>query len=166
MSDESCKRTSILIRRLPSLGNQPELASCIFFRVGGLPGKPVLVMVHEAERNDESYLGHIWIRERSACIIIHLLIATLWLLHRLRRVYMLFNAKTSTQSDTGDRQGIWEAAPVYLPPIITSAAMNPPFRVEEVGQNIAEACRLSLLRPPPKPHPTCPVTSDLCMTRN
>ena len=52
------------------------------------------------------------------------------------------------------RTEIWKAAPLCLPPIITSAAMNPPFGVEELRQNIADACRLSLLRPPPKPHPT------------
>jgi len=39
------------------------------------------------------------------------------------------------------RREIWKAAPVCLPPIITSAGMNPPFGVEEVRQNIAEACR-------------------------
>lgn len=51
------------------------------------------------------------------------------------------------------RKEIWEAAPLCMPPIITSAAMSPVFGVEEVRENIAEACRLLLLRPLKKPHP-------------
>ncbi|KAG5637096.1 hypothetical protein H0H81_005779 [Sphagnurus paluster] len=37
------------------------------------------------------------------------------------------------------RKYIWEAAPLCLPPIVTSATMNPPFGIEEMRQNIAEA---------------------------
>ncbi|KAF5385800.1 hypothetical protein D9615_002193 [Tricholomella constricta] len=40
------------------------------------------------------------------------------------------------------RKDIWEAAPLCLPPIITSATMNPPFGIEKVQANIAEACGL------------------------
>lgn len=38
---------------------------------------------------------------------------------------------------------IWKAAPLCLPPIITSAAMNPPFGLEALRANIANACGLS-----------------------
>ncbi|KAG6811227.1 hypothetical protein H0H92_008444 [Tricholoma furcatifolium] len=40
------------------------------------------------------------------------------------------------------RRDIWEAAPLCLPPIITSATMSPPFGIEELRKNIAEACGL------------------------
>ncbi|KAJ6621474.1 P-loop containing nucleoside triphosphate hydrolase protein [Mycena sp. CBHHK59/15] len=37
---------------------------------------------------------------------------------------------------------IWEAAPLCLPPIITSATMRPMFGIEQVRANIREACGL------------------------
>jgi GTP-binding protein len=121
------------------------------------------------------------VRVHFIFILSHLLMSS----DRLRRVYILFNAKHAlnefdvqmlshlsstlisargtqpftlqsiiTKSDCiplpqvsqvieALRKGIWEAAPLCLPPIITSAAMSPPFGVEEVRQNIAEACHLS-----------------------
>lgn len=39
---------------------------------------------------------------------------------------------------------IWEAAPLCLPPIITSAVMRPSFGIDAVRANIAEACGLRL----------------------
>lgn len=41
---------------------------------------------------------------------------------------------------------IWEAAPLCLPPIITSAVMKPMFGIDAVRANIAEACGLGLLK--------------------
>ncbi|KAJ7777147.1 P-loop containing nucleoside triphosphate hydrolase protein [Mycena metata] len=41
-------------------------------------------------------------------------------------------------------QQIWEAAPLCLPPIVTSAMMTPKFGIEEVRSNIAEACGLAI----------------------
>jgi len=38
------------------------------------------------------------------------------------------------------RQEIWEAAPLCLSPIVTSAGMRPPFGIEEVRRNVVEAC--------------------------
>ncbi|KAJ6485536.1 P-loop containing nucleoside triphosphate hydrolase protein [Mycena sanguinolenta] len=46
---------------------------------------------------------------------------------------------------------IWEAAPLCLPPIITSAMMHPPFGIDGVRRNIADVCGLGPLpesRPP------------------
>ncbi|KAF8972706.1 P-loop containing nucleoside triphosphate hydrolase protein [Flammula alnicola] len=40
------------------------------------------------------------------------------------------------------RKDIWEAAPLCLPPLITSAGMSPPFGLELVRQNIVDACGL------------------------
>ncbi|KAF8903464.1 hypothetical protein CPB84DRAFT_1677997 [Gymnopilus junonius] len=40
------------------------------------------------------------------------------------------------------RKGIWAAAPLCLPPIVTSAEMSPPFGLDAVRRNIAEACAL------------------------
>ncbi|KAF8074547.1 P-loop containing nucleoside triphosphate hydrolase protein [Lyophyllum atratum] len=40
------------------------------------------------------------------------------------------------------RKEIWEAAPLCLPPVVTSATMNPPFGIEEMRKNIADACGL------------------------
>ncbi|KAF9461088.1 P-loop containing nucleoside triphosphate hydrolase protein [Collybia nuda] len=40
------------------------------------------------------------------------------------------------------RKDIWQAAPLCLPPIVTSAEMSPPFGIDEVRRNIAEACGL------------------------
>jgi len=40
------------------------------------------------------------------------------------------------------RKAIWEAAPLCLPPIVTSAKMSPPFGIEEVRKNMIEACGL------------------------
>lgn len=40
------------------------------------------------------------------------------------------------------RKDIWEAAPMCLPPIVTSAEMSPPFGIDEIRRNIAEACGL------------------------
>ncbi|KAF9554950.1 P-loop containing nucleoside triphosphate hydrolase protein [Agrocybe pediades] len=42
----------------------------------------------------------------------------------------------------GMKKDIWEAAPLCLPPIVTSAEMRPPFGVDLVRQNIAQACGL------------------------
>ncbi|TFK68746.1 P-loop containing nucleoside triphosphate hydrolase protein [Pluteus cervinus] len=39
------------------------------------------------------------------------------------------------------RKQIWEAAPLCLPPVITSAAMSPPFGIDKIRQNIADVCR-------------------------
>ncbi|KAJ7609016.1 P-loop containing nucleoside triphosphate hydrolase protein [Roridomyces roridus] len=44
------------------------------------------------------------------------------------------------------RKQIWEAAPLCLPPIVTSAAMRPMFGIDTVRANIAEACGLGLLK--------------------
>ncbi|KAK7031700.1 putative GTP-binding protein EngB [Favolaschia claudopus] len=41
---------------------------------------------------------------------------------------------------------IWEAAPLCLPPIITSAAMRPMYGIDAVRKNIADVCGLSLPR--------------------
>jgi len=38
------------------------------------------------------------------------------------------------------RTQIWEAAPLCLPSIVTSTQMDPPFGIEEVRMNIADAC--------------------------
>ncbi|KAJ7231716.1 P-loop containing nucleoside triphosphate hydrolase protein [Mycena haematopus] len=46
---------------------------------------------------------------------------------------------------------IWEAAPLCLPPIITSAMMHPQFGIDGVRRNIADVCGLEPLpesRPP------------------
>jgi GTP-binding protein len=40
------------------------------------------------------------------------------------------------------RQDIWAAAPLCLPPIVTSAEMRPPFGLDLVRQNITNACGL------------------------
>ncbi|KAH9479766.1 putative GTP-binding protein EngB [Psilocybe cubensis] len=40
------------------------------------------------------------------------------------------------------KKDIWDAAPLCLPPIITSAEMSPPFGINQVRQSIAEACGL------------------------
>ncbi|KAF8884816.1 hypothetical protein BD779DRAFT_1471894 [Infundibulicybe gibba] len=40
------------------------------------------------------------------------------------------------------RRQIWEAAPLCLPPIVTSTQMSPPFGIEEVRKNILDACGL------------------------
>ncbi|KAF8654643.1 hypothetical protein AX16_003496 [Volvariella volvacea WC 439] len=40
------------------------------------------------------------------------------------------------------RQDIWEAAPLCLPPIVTSVTMSPPFGIEELRRNILDACGL------------------------
>ncbi|KDR67662.1 hypothetical protein GALMADRAFT_257913 [Galerina marginata CBS 339.88] len=42
----------------------------------------------------------------------------------------------------GLRAEIWAAAPLCLPPIVTSAEMSPPFGVELVRKSVAEACGL------------------------
>lgn len=41
------------------------------------------------------------------------------------------------------RTEIWKAAPLCLPPIITGAAMNPPFGLDALRANIANACGFS-----------------------
>ncbi|RDB15908.1 putative GTP-binding protein EngB [Hypsizygus marmoreus] len=40
------------------------------------------------------------------------------------------------------RKDIWGAAPLCLPPVVTSATMSPPFGIEELRENIADACGL------------------------
>jgi GTP-binding protein len=42
----------------------------------------------------------------------------------------------------GMRKEIFEAAPLCLPPILTSCEMNPHFGVGQVRENIASACGL------------------------
>lgn len=106
------------------------------------------------------------------------------LFYRLKRVYILFNAKHGlnaydtqmlahlsqflisprgtqpftlqaviTKADTVPiaqldtaltemKKAIWDAAPLCLPPLVTSAEMSPPFGLDSVRQNIAEACGL------------------------
>ncbi|KAJ7173452.1 P-loop containing nucleoside triphosphate hydrolase protein [Mycena filopes] len=39
---------------------------------------------------------------------------------------------------------IWEAAPLCLPPLLTSAMMKPSFGIDQVRSNIAEACGLAV----------------------
>ena len=38
------------------------------------------------------------------------------------------------------KKDIWAAAPLCLPPLVTSSEMSPPFGIEDVRQNIASAC--------------------------
>lgn len=40
------------------------------------------------------------------------------------------------------RKDIFEAAPLCLPPIITSTQMNPMFGIDEVRKSIVDACGL------------------------
>lgn len=40
------------------------------------------------------------------------------------------------------KKDIWEATPLCLPPIVTSAEMSPPFGLDLVRNNIADACGL------------------------
>jgi GTP-binding protein len=40
------------------------------------------------------------------------------------------------------RKDIWAAAPLCLPPIVTSAELSPPFGVDLVRHNITKACSL------------------------
>ncbi|PPQ85284.1 hypothetical protein CVT25_010057 [Psilocybe cyanescens] len=40
------------------------------------------------------------------------------------------------------KKDIWDAAPLCLSPIVTSAEMSPPFGVDQVRQSITEACGL------------------------
>ena len=40
------------------------------------------------------------------------------------------------------KSDIWDAAPLCLPPIVTSAHMNPPFGIDALRQNIASVCNL------------------------
>jgi GTP-binding protein len=40
------------------------------------------------------------------------------------------------------RKQIWKAAPLCLPPIVTSAGLSPPFGIDEVRKSVAEACGL------------------------
>lgn len=40
------------------------------------------------------------------------------------------------------RKQIWQAAPLCLLPIITSATMSPPFGVDKLRQNVSEACAI------------------------
>ncbi|KAF8799262.1 P-loop containing nucleoside triphosphate hydrolase protein [Phlegmacium glaucopus] len=40
------------------------------------------------------------------------------------------------------QKAIWESAPLCLPAIVTSTALNPPFQIDRVRKNIAEACGL------------------------
>lgn len=42
------------------------------------------------------------------------------------------------------RKDIWAAAPLCLPPIVTSAELSPPFGVDLVRHNITKACSLSI----------------------
>lgn len=69
-----------------------------------------------------------------------------------RQPYTLQSVITKADCIPGDkipevitrlRKQIWEAAPLCLPPIITSAEMSPPFGIDEVRANIADACGLS-----------------------
>lgn len=38
------------------------------------------------------------------------------------------------------RKDIFASAPLCLPPIVTSSLMSPPFGIDSVKRNIAEAC--------------------------
>ena len=212
LSCTRAKRLSVLVQLSTRIKNpaqvhlsQGRTRVLNFFRVGVSPGKLILVDAPGYGARGRAEWGELfrkYLDTRKECVFmiillsLRLLIVTLWLLYRLRRVYILFNAKHPlndfdtqmlshlshtlisargtqpftlqsiitkadcipasrvTQVIDKMRTEIWKAAPLCLPPIITSAAMNPPFGFEEVRQNIAEACRLSLLRPPPKPHPT------------
>jgi len=40
------------------------------------------------------------------------------------------------------QKAIWESAPLCLPAIVTSTALNPPFQIDCVRKNIADACGL------------------------
>ncbi|KAG6897698.1 hypothetical protein C0992_012167 [Termitomyces sp. T32_za158] len=40
------------------------------------------------------------------------------------------------------RRDIFKAAPLCLPPIVTSATMSPPYGIDDVRKNIAQACDL------------------------
>ena len=40
------------------------------------------------------------------------------------------------------QKAIWESAPLCLPPIVTSTALSPPFQIDRVRKNIADACGL------------------------
>lgn len=40
------------------------------------------------------------------------------------------------------QKAIWESAPLCLPPIVTSTALNPPFQIDRVRKSIADACGL------------------------
>lgn len=41
------------------------------------------------------------------------------------------------------KKDIFAAAPLCLPPILTSCEMDPPFGIDKVRKNIAEACGLA-----------------------
>lgn len=166
--------------------------------MGAAPGKLILVDAPgygSRGRREWGDLFEQYLERRKEYVCVSYYRYVLWLFDRLRRVYILFNAKhplnnydtqmlsylsntlisaRGTQLFTLQsiitkadcipstevspviekmRKEIWEAAPLCMPPIITSAAMSPVFGVEEVRENIAEACRLLLLRPLKKPHP-------------
>ena len=40
------------------------------------------------------------------------------------------------------QKDIWESAPLCLPAIVTSTALSPPFQIDLVQKNIADACGL------------------------
>lgn len=40
------------------------------------------------------------------------------------------------------RKQIWQAAPLCLLPIITSAIMSPPFGIDKLRQNVIDACAI------------------------
>jgi GTP-binding protein len=194
------KKPSVLDRIYPPNAAEPHLSQgrtrvLNFFRVGVSPGKLILVDAPGYGARGRAEWGNLfgkYLETRQECVCISYSYHNLrsCLFDRLRRVYILFNAKhplndfdtqmlshlsntlisaRGTQPFTLQsiitkadcipipqvsqvlekmRKEIWEAAPLCLPPIITSAAMSPPFGVDEVRQNIVEACRLSLLRPP------------------
>lgn len=60
---------------------------------------------------------------------------------------VITKADTVPTAQLGDvittlRQEIFKTAPLCLPPIITSARMSPPFGIDALRKNIAQACGL------------------------
>ncbi|KAJ6465170.1 P-loop containing nucleoside triphosphate hydrolase protein [Mycena vitilis] len=144
-----------------------------FFRVGEHPGSVVLVDAPgygARGRPEWGQLFNTYITQRKQLKRIYILFngkhllnpADLEMLANLSDT--LFSQQDGTQSYTlqsiitkadcianksvGEvipkiQKQIWEAAPLCLPPIVTSAMMRPMFGIEEVRANIAEACGLT-----------------------
>ncbi|KAJ7663931.1 P-loop containing nucleoside triphosphate hydrolase protein [Mycena polygramma] len=144
-----------------------------FFRVGEHPGSVVLVDAPgygARGRPEWGQLFNTYITQRKQLKRIYILFngkhllnpADLEMLANLSDT--LFSQQDGTQSYTlqsiitkadcipnksvGEvipkiQKQIWEAAPLCLPPIVTSAMMRPMFGIDEVRANIAEACGLT-----------------------
>ncbi|KAG6820204.1 hypothetical protein H0H93_004054 [Arthromyces matolae] len=165
-----------------------------FFRVGPAPGKLILVDAPGYGARGKAEWGvlfdkyletraqyvatdHLSMRHRLTC-------NSQFRFYRLRRVYILFNAKHPlnaydtqmlehlstklidsrgkqpftlqavitkadcipsdkvSQTISQLRKEIFSAAPLCLPPIVTSTTMSPPFGIEDIRKNIADACGL------------------------